>query len=62
MPNRCIAPASDSPTKASYSAVNRSKVRQRITAAALYGLKRIYRAGYKKAGLMLMELDPATTR
>jgi DNA polymerase V len=34
---------------------------RRLTAAALYGLQRIYRPGYqyKKAGVMLMELAPA---
>ncbi|MDB5762878.1 MAG: protein DNA-repair protein, partial [Herminiimonas sp.] len=37
---------------------------RRLTAAALYGLKRIYRPGYlyKKAGVMLMELAPAAVR
>jgi DNA polymerase V len=37
---------------------------RRLTAAALYGLKRIYRPGYlyKKAGVMLMELVPETMR
>lgn len=37
---------------------------RRLTAAALYGLRRIYREGYryKKAGVMLMELAPANIR
>lgn len=37
---------------------------RRLTAAALFGLKRIYRPGYlyKKAGVMLMELQPDTMR
>ena len=36
----------------------------RLAAAALYGLKRIYRPGfwYKKCGVMLMDLSPATQR
>ena len=35
-----------------------------MAAAALYGLKRIYRPGfwYKKCGVMLMDLSPATQR
>ena len=37
---------------------------RRLTAAALFGLKRLYRPGYlyKKAGVMLMELQPETVR
>ena len=37
---------------------------RRLTAAALFGLKRIYRPGYlyKKAGVMLMELQSETVR
>jgi DNA polymerase V len=37
---------------------------RRLIAAALFGLKRIYRPGYryKKAGVMLMNLTPAETR
>lgn len=37
---------------------------RRLTAAALFGLKRIYQPGYlyKKAGVMLMELQPETVR
>src|SRR5690606_23640019 len=37
---------------------------RRLTAAASFGLKRIYRPGYlyKKAGVMLMELQPETVR
>lgn len=37
---------------------------RRLTAAALFGLKRIYRSGYeyKKAGVMLLELMPETMR
>lgn len=37
---------------------------RRLVAAALYGLKRIYRPGYlyKKAGVMLMDLTPASVR
>lgn len=36
----------------------------RLAAAAFYGLKRIYRAGfsYKKCGVMLMDLSPASQR
>jgi DNA polymerase V len=36
----------------------------RLAAAALYGLKRIYRPGfwYKKCGVMLMDLSPTTQR
>jgi DNA polymerase V len=36
----------------------------RLAAAAFYGLKRIYRPGYwyKKCGVMLMDLSPATQR
>lgn len=35
---------------------------RRLTAAALYGLKRIYRPGYqyKKAGIMLLDITPAS--
>lgn len=37
---------------------------RRLTAASLFGLKQIYRAGYlyKKAGIVLMELQPASMR
>ncbi|TCS32899.1 DNA polymerase V [Paucimonas lemoignei] len=37
---------------------------RRMTAAALYGLRRIYRPGYsyKKAGVMLLDLIPETVR
>lgn len=37
---------------------------RRITAAAIYGLRRIYKSGYlyKKAGVMLLNLSPANTR
>ena len=37
---------------------------RRLIAAALYGLKRIYRPGYsyKKAGIILMEIQPAAMR
>ena len=37
---------------------------RRLVAAALYGLRKIYRPGYlyKKAGIMLMEITPAAVR
>jgi DNA polymerase V len=43
---------------------NPSNDTMRLAAAALYGLKRIYRPGfwYKKCGVMLMDLSPATQR